>query len=151
MLANSVEIIVGSQMGSAEYVADRLAELLNAQGYQAQIHLTPDLNSLNHNAEQCWWLIVTSTYGAGDLPDNLQGFWQQLSQQPTPLQIKFAAVGLGDRSYDTYNQAIDTVTQQLLALGAEAILDTLKINVLEDELAEDQAEIWFHSDLKAHL
>ena len=46
----SVNIIVGSQMGSAEYVAEQLAEALEQQGIQVQLHEQPvfdDIDNIN--------------------------------------------------------------------------------------------------------
>ncbi len=72
-----IEILVGSQMGAAEYAAEQVAETLEKAGYEVKLHLTPDLTQLTRNSI---WLVVTSTYGAGDLPDNIQPFVDQLAR-----------------------------------------------------------------------
>ena len=74
-----IDILVGSQMGAAEYVAEQVAETLVQAGYDVKLHLKPELDHLNQNHV---WLVITSTYGAGDLPDNIQPFADQLAQDP---------------------------------------------------------------------
>ncbi|WP_040698351.1 flavodoxin domain-containing protein [Pseudoalteromonas citrea] len=133
-----LEIIVGSQMGSAEYVADQLKEALENQGFVANLHEQPDLAHCEHDH----WLIVTSTYGAGDYPENLLSFIDQVNQQGSMSSKQFAVVGLGDTSYDTYNHAAKNIAQLLVDKGATNMLPVLEINVLDEALPEDTALSW---------
>ncbi|MDP4944503.1 MAG: flavodoxin domain-containing protein, partial [Alishewanella sp.] len=95
-----IEILVGSQMGAAEYVAEQVAETLVQAGYETKLHLQPDLDQLNPTHI---WLVITSTYGAGDLPDNIQPFADQLAQDRSDLNtLSYAVITLGDSSYDTF-------------------------------------------------
>lgn len=56
--------------------------------------------------------------------------------------VRFGAIGIGSREYDTFCGAIDKLEAALKACGAKQIGETLKINVLEHEIPEDPAEIW---------
>ncbi|OHU84767.1 MULTISPECIES: FMN-binding protein MioC [Pseudoalteromonas] len=133
-----IEIIVGSQMGSAEYVAEQLQEALQDQGIVTALHEQPMLNDIVHPL----WLVVTSTYGAGDYPDNLLSFISELDQQNNLDHIDFAVVGIGDTSYDTYNFAAKNCSQLLINKGATQLLANLEIDVLGDALPEDTALQW---------
>jgi len=113
---SSVNIIVGSQMGSAEYVAEQLCDELNNQGISTEIHDQPNLSDIDqHNTV---WLICTSTYGAGDYPENLLPFIEQLNQQSDLSTVKYSVIGLGDTSYDTYNLAGRNIDSLMASLGA---------------------------------
>ncbi|MCF6437420.1 FMN-binding protein MioC [Pseudoalteromonas sp. MMG022] len=133
-----IEIIVGSQMGSAEYVAEQLQEALQDQGIVTALHEQPMLSDIAHPI----WLVVTSTYGAGDYPDNLLSFISELDQQNNLDHIDFAVVGIGDTSYDTYNFAAKNCSQLLINKGATQLLANLEIDVLDDALPEDTALAW---------
>ena len=63
-----IEILVGSQMGAAEYTAEQVADALAQAGFAVRLQLTPDIEQLTRDST---WLVITSTYGAGDLPDNI--------------------------------------------------------------------------------
>ncbi|KKO49418.1 FMN-binding protein MioC [Arsukibacterium sp. MJ3] len=135
-----IEILVGSQMGAAEYVAEQVAETLVQAGYETKLHLQPDLDQLNPTHI---WLVITSTYGAGDLPDNIQPFADQLAQDRRDLNtLSFAVITLGDSSYDTFCQAGKTLLRLLQQRGAKPLLFTLEIDVLTAELPEENALSW---------
>jgi MioC protein len=135
-----IEILVGSQMGAAEYAAEQVAETLEKAGYEVKLHLTPDLTLITRHSI---WLVVTSTYGAGDLPDNIQPFVDQLAQDQTDLTtVSYAVITLGDSSYDTFCLAGKKISDLFASLGGRLLLPGLDIDVLTAELPEDQALVW---------
>ena len=66
-----IHLLVGSTLGAAEYLADHLADCLNAAGHQTRIHNPASLAELGDTAGQLL-LAVTATHGAGEIPDNLK-------------------------------------------------------------------------------
>ncbi|MEZ9514313.1 FMN-binding protein MioC [Vibrio splendidus] len=141
-----IHIITGSTLGGAEYVGDHLNDLLEAQGHEIELHNQPEYNNI---PQQGTWLVVTSTHGAGDFPDNIQPLINALTQESPDLSaIRFAVIALGDSSYDTFCSAGKLVHSQLKKLGAQPISDCFTIDVLETPVPEDAAEEWFndHND-----
>lgn len=134
-------IIVGSVLGASEYVADALSETLSKAGHKAIIHLQPELSALDKDAI---WIVCTSTHGAGDLPDNIQPFAEQLKQASLPKH-PFIVVGLGDSSYDTYCNGAMTMEQILLQQGASLLTPALHIDVLNHPIPEDKAVEWLEN------
>lgn len=135
-----ITLISGSTLGSAEYVAEHLAEKLEEQGYSTEILHGPELDEV---PMQGIWLVVTSTHGAGELPDNLQPLFEQIeTQQPDLTQVRFGAMGLGSSEYDTFCGGIKTVDRILIAFGAQRIGDMLEIDITKHDIPEDPAEIW---------
>ncbi|MDP5293452.1 FMN-binding protein MioC [Oceanimonas sp. CHS3-5] len=135
-------LLVGSTLGSAEDLADELADQLQAGGHATVIHTSPQLDHILI-APDHYLLLVCSTHGAGDLPDNIQPFFEALQQQAPALQgLSYLAAGLGDTSYDTFCHAIQKLDQQLAQLGASRIGDRLEIDVSAGDPPEQQAQIW---------
>ncbi|WP_440054589.1 flavodoxin domain-containing protein [Pseudoalteromonas sp. T1lg65] len=134
----AIDIIVGSQMGSAEYVAEQLLESLENQGINAVLHEQPDLSQCTNS----YWLLVTSTYGAGDYPDNLLPFIEALNGTETMADRCFSVVGIGDSNYDTFNHAANNLATLLKEKGAKQLLEVKKIDVQDPELPEDTALAW---------
>ena len=130
-------------MGSAEYVAEQLCDELNNQGISAELHDQPNLSDIDQHNTIC--LICTSTYGAGDYPDNLLPFIEQLNQQSDLSAIKYSVIGLGDTSYDTYNLAGRNINSLMASLGATCIAPRLELNILDEALPEDTALEWLDS------
>ena len=140
---NSVNIIIGSQLGSAEYVGEQLAEQLITLGINTEVHDQPNFSEINQ--ENTIWLLCTSTYGAGDYPENLLAFVEDINQVNDLKGLNFSVIGLGDTSYDTYNLAGRNLEQLLLSKGAHRIADRLELNILDEQLPEDTALAWLPS------
>lgn len=135
-----IDILVGSQMGAAEYVAEQVAETLVQAGYDVKLHLKPVLDHLNPTHV---WLVITSTYGAGDLPDNIQPFADQLAQDQCDLTtLSYAVITLGDSGYDTFCEAGRKLSRLLQARGANSLITALEIDAQEPQLPEDTALAW---------
>lgn len=138
-----IDILVGSTLGNAEYVADELCNQLKNQDHQVIIHGSPSLDQLDLSA---LWLIVSSTHGAGDLPDNIQPFLAQLMQNSPDLSsVKLALCAIGDSSYDTFCQGPEKLYQYLLSLGATSFVDKIQIDVQVTPEVEDPALAWLSS------
>ncbi|MDR2217982.1 MAG: FMN-binding protein MioC [Yokenella regensburgei] len=138
-----ITLISGSTLGGAEYVAEHLAEKLEDAGFTTETQHGPLLDDLD---PQSIWLVICSTHGAGDIPDNLQPFYDcLLEQKPDLSDVRFGAIGIGSREYDTFCGAIDKLGSALKACGAKQTGDTLKINILEHDIPEDPAEVWLGS------
>ncbi|EMU9120730.1 FMN-binding protein MioC [Providencia stuartii] len=135
-----VTLISGSTMGSAEYVAEHMAEILEELGYETEVQHGPDLDSLPREG---LWLVVSSTHGAGDLPENIQPLAEQIeSQSPDLSQVHFGSVGIGSSEYDTFCGAIHKLSRLLVDHGAKRIGEPLEIDVQQHEIPEDPAGEW---------
>lgn len=138
-----ITLISGSTLGSAEYVAEHLAEKLEDAGFSTETLHGPTLDEL---PLQGLWLVVSSTHGAGELPDNLLPLYEALEQQRPDLSgLRFGAVGIGNREYDLFCGAIKQFEQLIASLGAKRIGERLEIDVLEHEIPEDPAGVWLEN------
>ena len=140
-----IDIIIGSTLGAAEYVAEHLAQQLQANHHDTILHYQANLDTLKaKQPPNAIWLVVSSTHGAGQVPDNLQPFAEQLAKQP-PQQttLRYAVVALGDRNYDTFCAAGRLLDQLLEQSGAQKIGERLEIDVTAHDIPEDAADEWF--------
>ncbi|RKF22247.1 FMN-binding protein MioC [Alginatibacterium sediminis] len=135
-----IEIIVGSTMGAAEYVADELAASLETN-HSVDIHLNASYQQLMEQQDS-FWLFCCSTHGAGDVPDNLAPFIESIKNDAKNLNLNYAVVAIGSRSYDTFCQAGLSIDQLLKHKGATAFIDPLCIDVDQEPVPEEPAIIW---------
>jgi sulfite reductase (NADPH) flavoprotein alpha-component len=93
-------------------------------------------------------LIITSTYGEGEMPDNAQMLWEAISSdEAASLQhMKYSVLALGDTSYDQFCQAGIEWDQRLAELGAERIYNRIDCDVD----FEEPAELWI-SEVIPHM
>ena len=139
-------IIVGSVLGASEYVADALSELLQGAQHQANVHLQPNLNDIESDSI---WIICTSTHGAGELPDNIQPFAEQLNASDLNGQ-PYLVIGLGDSSYDTFCFGAMQIEQSMSKQGANLLAPALHIDVLHYPIPEDKAASWLQNWLSSY-
>jgi len=140
-------IITGSTLGGAEYVGDHLANLLEQQGFAVQVENHANLADVR---DQNLWLIVTSTHGAGELPDNLKPLFTQIkSEQPDLSGLRYGVVGLGNSDYDTFCFAVDEVEHSLATQSAVRICQSLRIDVNSELDHEQAAEDWLPNFINA--
>ncbi|WP_413113682.1 FMN-binding protein MioC [Thaumasiovibrio sp. DFM-14] len=141
-----LHLITGSTLGAAEYVADHINDLLEQHNISATIHNQPDLSQLDPNAP---WLLICSTHGAGELPDNIQPFYSQLQQRTDLRPLRYGVIGLGDSNYDTFCAAAYQLDEVLIQGKAARILPQLNIDVSQHPVPEEQVEPWLSTFLSA--
>ncbi len=135
----NIDILIGSTLGNAEYLAEHIEEQLQS-AHHITMHYKPNLTDLSTDHI---WLIVTSTHGAGECPENIQPFLEQLKIQTKPFEhLCYNIVALGDKNYDTYCLAGNKLNDQLIRLGGRSFNDIMCVNAQNDLLPEEQIEIW---------
>ena len=145
-----IHLVTGSTLGAAEYVAEHIAEKLSDAGHQTQLHNPASVAALELEPEEIV-LVVTSTHGAGEIPDNLQPFAHELAEQKPDLShCRFAIVALGDSNYDTFCAAGKQMEQLFLDCHARELGDRFDIDVTRHDIPEDAADIWL-SNWLTHL
>lgn len=144
-----LHILVGSMLGGTEYVADCLADDLGQLDIACTVHTDfADPAALTKDAT---WLICTSTHGAGDLPDNIEPLADYLQQTPDLSHLNYGVIGIGDTSYDTFNQAGKTLDQLMQQCHAKRLGEPLYIDVQDDDLPEEPAQVWLKAWTEQYL
>ena len=94
-----VFLIVGSESGNAEMAADCVKDALDALGHEVDVFREGTLEGARLD-ERSVVLIVSSTTGIGDIPQNVEPLYDALcGDRPSLAHIRYGVVGLGDRSY----------------------------------------------------
>jgi MioC protein len=90
------------------------------------------------------FLICTSTYGQGDVPDNAKTLYESLlTQRPDLSRVRYGVVALGDRTYkDTFCNGGRRFDAILSELGAKRIGEVFIHDASSGVLAEEAAAEW---------
>lgn len=134
-----VLILYASQSGNAEMVARELAQMA------PQFELLPQLHGMHEVdvqtlAEAERLLLVVSTFGEGDMPDNAAALWQKVNtaEAPSLEHSHYALLALGDSGYDNFCAAGMHWDERLTQLGASRLLAIKRCDV---DYA-DEADRW---------
>jgi len=130
--------------GTAEIVAEELQGALAEMGLSAVVTPMDSLDSSAFDDSGAAYLICTSTYGQGDVPDNARDFFESLeTDKPDLAAIRYGVFGLGDSTYaDTFNFGGRKFDELLTKLGATRIGERIEHNASSDDLPEDIAIAW---------
>lgn len=142
-MAEQIKILVSTMTGTAELVAEEIADALSAKGEDTEILLMDDLNA-NILKNETVYIICTSTYGQGDIPDNGQAFVDNLSlAAPDLAGLKYGVFALGDLTYNqTFCNAGNLFDAAFKKYGAIRIGEIMRHDASSGELPEDQAGEW---------
>ena len=142
-VALNLTILVGTMTGTAEMVAQEVQTALEGAGYSVMIRMMDDLDAGVFRTGGTF-LVCTSTYGQGDVPDNAQEFFASLeSVRPNLSAVTYGLIALGDLTYrDTFCAGGIRFDNLLTELGARRIGEILKHDASSGTLPEEMAAKW---------
>ena len=116
-------ILFGSQTGTAESLAKRAVKEAAKRGFAAR---AVDMSALGapQLALEKNVLVITSTYGEGEPPDNARALHTALTAGDAPRLggVRFSVCGLGDTNYTKFCQCAKDFDSRLEQLGATRAL-----------------------------
>jgi len=139
-------ILVGTQTGVAQLVAQEIELRLDGEDIRIKTLVMDDLDPGVFDGGGLF-LICTSTYGQGDVPDNAKQLYEGLQQlRPDLSNVRYGVIGLGDNGThaSTFCFAAKKFDSLLGELGARRIGDPL-FNDSCIGLPEDDAAEWIES------
>lgn len=112
-----VTVLWGSQTGNSEGLAKKLVKVLKKRNFEVEVH---DMGSYDRNRlpQEKNLLVITSTYGDGEPPDNAADLYQWIHSDQAPRLdgVNFSVLALGDTNYPDFCKCgidFDTRLEQL--------------------------------------
>src|SRR5437588_9449062 len=138
-----ISILVGTMTGTAQLCAQEMELALDDGEHRVETLLMDQLDSSVFLRDGVF-LICTSTYGQGDVPDNAKALYDDLRARGQNLSgVRYGVFGLGDRTYaETFNFGGKRFDEILAELGATRIGERHKHDASSGVLPEDTALEW---------
>jgi MioC protein len=142
-----INILVGTMTGTAQLCAQEMELALDDDDVKVQTILMDGLDSAVFSREGVF-LVCTSTYGQGDVPDNARALYEDLkARRPDLSRVRYGVFGLGDRTYaETFNFGGKKFDELLSELGAKRIgerhMHDASSGILPEETALEWCQDW---------
>ena len=138
-----ISILVGTMTGTAQLCAQEMELALDDGDNRVETLLMDQLDSSVFSRDGVF-LICTSTYGQGDVPDNAKALYDDLrARRPNLSGVRYGVFGLGDRTYaETFNFGGKRFDDLLAELGATRIGERHKHDASSGVLPEETALEW---------
>ncbi len=132
--AKPVSILWGSQTGNSEGLARRISKALGSKGFAPTVYDMADYD-VAKLADESLLLLVTSTFGEGEPPDNAATFYNWLLSDEAPQldSLKYSVLALGDSSYPDFCKCGIDIDLRFKALGATPIVDRVDCDADYDD------------------
>jgi sulfite reductase (NADPH) flavoprotein alpha-component len=128
-----VTLLFGSQTGNAESLAKKFVKLLKKSGFEPEIH---DLAAYDRSriTKEKNLLVITSTYGDGEPPDNAADFYHWILSDAAPRLdgVNFSVLALGDTSYPDFCKCGIDFDTRFESLGATRVFKRIDSDVDTD-------------------
>jgi len=140
-ISKEVTILYGSQSGNAQGLAKNAGKTLTESGFQVTVSAMSDFKPNNLKKIQNL-LIVASTHGEGEPPDNAISFHEFLYSKRAPKldNLNFSVLALGDSSYELFCQTGKDFDQRLAELGGTRLYPRFDCDLDYDEPAAEWLE-----------
>ena len=139
----AINILVGTMTGTAQLCAQEMELALDDGETQVATLMMDNLDGAVF-AREGVFLICTSTYGQGDVPDNARALYEDLkAKRPDLSHVRYGVFGLGDRTYaETFNFGGKRFDELLTELGAQRIGERHTHDASSGVLPEETALEW---------
>ncbi|GAC1603283.1 MAG: FMN-binding protein MioC [Ramlibacter sp.] len=138
-----LKILVGTMTSTADYVAQAIqmdcADLVD----EIEVQLMDGLDIAAFDDEAIY-LVCSSTYGSGDVPDNARQLYESLDAQPRDLSPgRYGVLALGERTYvQTFCLGGRKFDERLQGLGAQRIGEVWCHDASEGTMPETEGTAW---------
>ena len=142
-----LKILVGTMTSTADYVAQAIqmdcADIVS----DIEVLMMDNLDIGVFGAapdEDALYLICTSTYGSGDVPDNARALYESLDATPKYLgHVRYGVIALGDRTYlQTFCLGGKKFDERLQGLGAQRVGEVWCHDASAGTLPETEGAAW---------
>lgn len=133
-----ITILYGSQTGNAQALSKKAGAAFKASGFDVTVSAMNDFKP-NQLKKVSNLLIIVSTHGEGDPPDNAIIFHEFLHGKRAPKleHVNFSVLSLGDSSYEFFCETGKQFDKRLEELGASRVYPRFDCDLDFEEPAEE--------------
>tara|TARA_Y100001970_G_scaffold135169_1_gene166409 strand:+ start:1705 stop:2163 length:459 start_codon:yes stop_codon:yes gene_type:complete len=142
-MSEIVNIIFGTQTGNAEHAAYTISNYVESNGFKTEVQ---DLDNVEIDKlkEMKNLMIVTSTFGDGEMPGNANIFWTKLTSANNDnldlSGVNYSVLALGDSSHADFCNAGKLLDEKIHKQGANKLLERAECDVEYEKISEEWSQ-----------
>ena len=137
-------VLYGSQTGNSMEIAQNISAEAPSHGIRSSVKSLEDFKLAQLVGSGAVVLVVISSTGDGDAPDNAARFFTQLKRKSNADDmlrgVQFSVLGMGDQNYSAFMAVPRMVNRRLLECGADVFYKRGEVDEVEG--IEQQVEKW---------
>ena len=139
-----LKILVGTMTSTADYVAQAIQMACADLVDEIEVVLMDGRDITVFDEADALYLICSSTYGSGDVPDNARALYDSLDTQPKYLgHVRYGVIALVDRTYlNTFAFGGKKFDERLQGLGAQRIGEVWCHDASAGTMPEELGTAW---------
>ena len=128
----NIKLVYASLTGNTEMLSDLIIEKFEEQkDLQIEKLFIEDMVDFDFLDDADAFIVATYTYGEGDLPEEMEEFFEEIGQKDYSGKI-YGVIGTGDTIYEQYCVCVDQFNDQIAKTGATNPTENLKIEIEAD-------------------
>lgn len=127
----NINLIYASLTGNTEALSELMVEKFAEKDIEVTMHFVEDMDDFSILEESDAFIVATYTYGEGDLPDEMEEFFEAIPDFDLSGKI-YGVIGTGDTVYEQYCVCVDQFDEQIKKTGATNPTENLKIEIEAD-------------------
>ena len=128
----NIKLVYASLTGNTEMLSDLIIEKFEEEkGIEIEKLFIEDMVDFDFLDDADAFIVATYTYGEGELPEEMEEFFEALSEKDFSGKI-YGVIGTGDTVYEQYCFCVDQFNEQIAQTGATNPTQNLKIEIEAD-------------------
>ena len=128
----NIKLVYASLTGNTEMLSDLIIEKFEEEkGLEIEKLFIEDMVDFDFLDDADAFIIATYTYGEGDLPEEMEEFFEALGEKDFSGKT-YGVIGTGDTVYEQFCVCVDQFNDQIAKTGATNPTQNLKIEIEAD-------------------
>ncbi|WP_281665784.1 flavodoxin domain-containing protein [Gemella morbillorum] len=128
----NIKLVYASLTGNTEMLSDLIIEKFEEEkGLEIEKLFIEDMVDFDFLDDADAFIIATYTYGEGDLPEEMEEFFEALGEKNFSGKT-YGVIGTGDTVYEQFCVCVDQFNDQIAKTGATNPTQNLKIEIEAD-------------------
>ena len=128
----NIKLVYASLTGNTEMLSDLIIEKFEEEkGLEIEKLFIEDMIDFDFLDDADAFIIATYTYGEGDLPEEMEEFFEALGEKNFSGKT-YGVIGTGDTVYEQFCVCVDQFDDQIAKTGATNPTQNLKIEIEAD-------------------